>query len=144
MNVPSAVWIDEAGKVIRIDEGAYATTHTMGTFSFGREDYAPIVRDWVKKGAASEYAQGDVLPDLRLGDAGAQAEAWFKLGVYFFDRGDTGRADRHWATAQQLRPDSWNYHRQDWSFTPGEAGANWQRKVETLGDKPYYRPVPGL
>ena len=27
VNVPSAVWIDETGQVIRIDEGAYAETH---------------------------------------------------------------------------------------------------------------------
>lgn len=46
--------------------------------------------------------------------------------------------------AQALNPDSWNYHRQDWSFTPAEAGINWQRKVQTLGDKPYYRPIDGL
>ena len=35
VNVPSAVWIDEAGRVRRIDEGTYATVHKMGDFSFG-------------------------------------------------------------------------------------------------------------
>ena len=42
VNVPSAVWIDEQGRVRRIDEGTYATVHTMGEVSFGREDYATM------------------------------------------------------------------------------------------------------
>ncbi|MCZ6618701.1 MAG: redoxin domain-containing (seleno)protein, partial [Gammaproteobacteria bacterium] len=45
--------------------------------------------------------------------------------------------------AQRLNPDSWNYHRQDWSFTPEEAGANWQKKAQAL-TKPYYEPIEGL
>ena len=44
VNVPSAVWIDEHGRVRRIDEGSYATVHDLNGFKFGREDYAPMVR----------------------------------------------------------------------------------------------------
>lgn len=144
VNVPSAVWIDENGRVIRIDEGAYATKHKMGDFEFGREDYAPMVRDWVANGADSEYAKGNAVPDLARSDDAALAEPNFKLGVYFFKRGEVKKADEYWTVAQRLNPDSWNYHRQDWSFTPDEAGANWLEKVQSLGDKPYYRPIEGL
>ena len=38
---------------------------------------------------------------------------------------------------QALNPDDWNYHRQDWSFTPGEAGAKWMEKFQKL-EEPYY------
>jgi hypothetical protein len=144
VNVPSAVWIDEKGKVIRIDEGAYATKHKMGTFEFGRDDYAPMVRDWVMHGGDSDYARGNALPDLRLSDEKRLAEPNFKLGVYFHQQGDPARADHYWSVAQQLNPDSWNYHRQDWSFTPEQAGENWARKVQELEGKPYYRPIEGL
>lgn len=89
VNVPSAVWIDERGKIIRIDEGTYATTHKMGDFEFGRDDYAPMVKDWVKKGAASEYAQDNAVPKLAKSSNDAMAEANFKLGVYFYRLGDT-------------------------------------------------------
>jgi hypothetical protein len=38
---------------------------------------------------------------------------------------------------QTLNPNDWNYHRQDWSFTPREAGAKWMEKFQKL-EQPYY------
>lgn len=143
-NVPSAVWIDESGKVIRIDEGAYATTHNMGDFEFGRNDYAPMVRDWVLNGANSQYAKGNQLPELDRSSETALAEPNFKLGVYFYKQNNETLANHYWQVAQQLNPDSWNYHRQDWSFTPEQAGENWTRKFQSLQGNPYYKPIQGL
>ena len=42
-----------------------------------------------------------------------------------------------WARAQQLNPEDWNYHRQDWSFTPQEASKKWLDKFQKL-DQSYY------
>ena len=145
VNVPSAVWIDEAGYVRRIDEGAYATTHEMNGFEFGRDDYAPMVVSWVKEGERSaDLAPAGELAVPPPSDEQALAEPTFKLGVYFHQQGDEAKANRYWEAAQALNPDSWNYARQDWSFTPEEAGANWTRKVQALDGKPYYRPIEGL
>ncbi len=147
VNVPSAVWIDEQGHVRRIDEGTYATTHKMGEFEFGRDDYAPMVVDWVKRGDASEHLMSAAALAERVdkpSDEAALAEPTFRLGVYFHQQGDEARANRYWEAAQKLNPASWNIHRQDWSFTPDEAGANWNRKFQTLGGKPYYKPIVGL
>ncbi len=145
VNVPSAVWIDEAGYVRRIDEGSYATTHKLGDFAFGRDDYAPMVANWVQEGDASPHvkAVGTLAVAKPTGEQ-ALAEPNFQLGVYFHRRGDTAKADRYWETAQKLNPDSWNYARQDWSFTPEQANENWTRKYQTLEGKPYYRPIDGL
>ena len=44
VNVPSAVWVDEEGKIVRINEGTYAQSHG----AFGTDEYLPIVRDWQK------------------------------------------------------------------------------------------------
>ncbi len=144
VNVPSAVWIDESGKVIRIDENAYAEVHEGEGFSFGRNDYAPMVKDWVMNGAKSKFAQGNAIPDLVRSNEQNLAEANFKLGVYFFKEGNMEAADKYWMVAEKLNPDSWNYHRQDWSFTPEQAGANWMKKFSALEGKPYYRPIDGL
>ncbi len=145
VNVPSAVWIDEAGYVRRIDEGAYASVHRSDDFEFGRDDYAPMVVNWVAQGEASPYLH----PVGRLevperDDRQALAEPTFKLGVYFHRQGDEARANRYWDAAQALNPESWNYARQDWSFTPEQAGENWQKKYQTLEGRPYYRPIDGL
>ena len=145
VNVPSAVWIDETGHVRRIDEGAYATVHKMGDFQFGRDDYAPMVANWVQEGEASRWLQpaGSLSLEPPSNDE-ALAEVNFKLGVYFHQQGDEARANRYWEKAQSLNPDSWNYARQDWSFTPETAGENWTKKVQTLEGRPYYRPIEGL
>ncbi len=144
VNVPSAVWIDEKGKIVRYNEGTYAAKHKLGTFEFGRDDYLPAVRDWIEKGADSIYVQSaqDVSKNIIPRNSDAElAEPTFKLGVYFHLQGDEDRANAYWEKAQALNPGSWNFHRQDWSFTPAEAILNWQRKVQTLGDKPYYQPL---
>jgi hypothetical protein len=141
VNVPSAVWIDEEGFVRRIDEGAYSTANEFG----GRAEYAPMVSDWVRQGDDSAHVlpRGELKLASRTADE-ARAEPMFKLGVYFHQAGDAAKADKYWAEAQQLNPASWNYHRQDWSFTPEEAGANWMKKYQSLQGKPYYKPIDGL
>lgn len=144
VNVPTGVMIDEEGRVVRLDEGAYTRTYKAGALAFGTDEYVPALRDWVEKGSSSAYVKDQEAMAEQL-DARtpqqAQADATFRLAVYFHDAGDEERANRYWAQAQQLDPDSWNYHRQDWSFTPAEAGPNWLRKFQALGGKPYYRPM---
>lgn len=129
----------------RIDEGTYATVHNMGDFQFGRADYAPMVSDWVAQGDNSQYLPkpGAVTIAAKSSDQ-AMAEAAFQLAGYFKANGQTDKADQYWAMAQRLHPDSWNYHRQDWAYTPDEAGDNWQQKFQSLGDQPYYKPIEQL
>jgi len=145
VNVPSAVWIDETGHVRRIDEGAYAETHDLGGFQFGRADYAPMVKDWVVNGEQSEHLHpaGELAIAARTGKE-ALAEPTFKLGVYFHQRGDEEKANHYWEAAQALNPKSWNFARQDWSFTPEIANDNWTRKFQSLEGEPYYKPIDGL
>jgi hypothetical protein len=145
VNVPSAVWIDETGKVVRIDEGAYSKMYKTDDFEFGRDDYVPMIVDWVAKGAESQYASGVALPELTLSNDQALAEANFKLGVYFKKSGNTDKAQKYWQAAQALQTENWNYHRQDWSFGSAEkAGANWLKKFQSLDGEPYYRPITDL
>ena len=65
-----------------------------------------------------------------------EAEATFKLAVWFQQAGATERAAAYFERAQQLNPDDWNYHRQEWSFGPN-AGRKWLEKFQKL-DTPYY------
>ena len=66
-----------------------------------------------------------------------EADASFALAVHFYQANNMASAKKYFERAQTLNPDDWNYHRQDWSFTPGEAGAKWMEKFQKL-EEPYY------
>ena len=65
-----------------------------------------------------------------------EAEAAFKLAMWFQQQGERDRATRYFARAEQLNPNDWNCHRQDWSFEPN-AGRKWLEKFQKT-DKEYY------
>ncbi|PCJ24220.1 MAG: hypothetical protein COA96_10060 [SAR86 cluster bacterium] len=115
IHVPSGVWIDESGKIARIN---------IRTFSRPRngEEESPYVialRDWIDKGSDSEYAWDtqDVISKIRQRTPDELlAEPTFKLGNYFFANGDEESANIYWERARELNPDAWNYFRQSWYF----------------------------
>jgi hypothetical protein len=143
-NVPTGVWIDERGKVIRPGEPAWTTskTNTYGGKALVTEgeEYVAAIRDWVAKGERSAYALSDAEFSARVKPRSAnemEADASFALGVWFHQTENSALAKKYFEQAQKLNPDDWNYHRQDWSFTPGEAGAKWMEKFQKL-EEPYY------
>ena len=144
VNVPSAAWIDEEGKIVRINEGTYAAQHKLGTYEFGSDEYVPALRDWVAKGAESEYVWSpeEVAEKIRPRTSDEeQAEALFKLGVHFYKQENLEKANHYWDQAQALFPDSWNMHRQDWAFIdPATRNRNFIQKNTAL-TKPYYAPL---
>lgn len=143
VNVPSAAWIDENGKIVRIDEGTYAKTHPFG----GTDDYAPALKDWVRKGAESEYVQSaaTVTRNIRSRTADEEkAEAAFRLGNFFREKGHGEKADYYWEQARNLNPDSINFFRQDLTLSSeGSAGESFMNYVKDyVGQgKHYYRPL---
>lgn len=153
VNVPAGIWIDEQGVMVRPPETAYTSDIQMNMggsrlYAAG-EAYVAGIRDWVAKGSDSEYALSPEEVAARLEPRStddARAEASFQLGVYFEAQGDMDRANRYWQQAQELRPESWNYHRQDWAFTPKEAQRNWFEKFTAMDEDEEYYPaldIPG-
>jgi hypothetical protein len=146
INVPMGVWIDEKGRVVRPAEPAWTESRTT---NFGGkalvtegEPYIAALRDWVVNGEHSRYVLSDAEFARRVKPRSAEAmeaEASFKLGAWFQAQGNRASAAKYFARAQQLNPDDWNYHRQDWSFTD-QAGTNWMQKFQKL-EQPYYPPL---
>jgi peroxiredoxin len=144
VNVPTGVWIDEQGHIARPSEVAYSRDVALMSIKVNGSDYVAGLRDWVANGEKSKY----VLPPEQLCEklAGRSADesladAHFKLATYFQEHDNAILADKYFKEAQKLNGDSWNYHRQQWSYTPKEALGNWLTKVRGLGDKPYYAPL---
>jgi hypothetical protein len=144
INVPMGIWIDERGRVVRPAEPAWAAsrTDTFGgkQITIEGDKYVAGLRDWVKNGDRSVFALSDEEFAKRVKPRSAaemEADASFKLAVFFHDNGNQELAAKYFGHAQQLNPDDWNYHRQEWSFTPQQAGKKWMDKFQKL-DTPYY------
>jgi len=160
VNVPQAIWIDENGRIVRPAEtaGAYEGFRRMNratrempedvarTTAQARTTYLDAIRDWVRRGDASEHAfrPEEVRAHLpALNEDIATAQAMFRLGQFLIRRGEREEGDRWLAEASQRHPDSWCIWRQ-------RAGVNdqglaalpdfWAR-VDALGDKRYYARV---
>ena len=116
VNVPQAVWIDEAGRIVRPTEvpGA-ALSFNLKKMRRMRAVYVDAIRDWVRKGEQSEYVFSPEqarsrLPELT--DDIARAHTYFHLGRHLWMHGDRGEAMRLLRRATELNPDSWNFFRQ--------------------------------
>ena len=56
VNVPTGVWIDEQGHIVRPSEVAYSRDVALMSIKVNGSDYVAGLRDWVEKGPKSKYA----------------------------------------------------------------------------------------
>ena len=160
VNVPQAVWIDEAGRIVRPTEtaGAYEAfrSRNLETGEIpeaveekrnrSREVYYAAVRDWVENGAESihvfdEAATRAHTPDVS--DEIALAHVNFRLGLHLVATGREEEGRTFVEEAIRLHPESWNMYRQNAEKLDNglaAAPAFWER-VNALGEKRYYPPA---
>jgi hypothetical protein len=165
VNVPQAVWIDEAGRIVRPAEaaGAYEGFRKMNRSTRempedvarltaqAKATYLDAIRDWVRNGTQSAHA---FTPDQARGHMPAltenavRAQAMFRLGQTLIRRGEAAEGHRLIQHASRLHPESWCIWRQGADVTDQGLAALpdfWER-VDALGGKRYYAPVdmPGM
>ncbi len=145
INIPSSVWIDENGIIVRPAEAAPAPpgdragpnmdlpaelpprfaemfTEAMQIES-NPEAYHAALEDWVENGAASEFAltPEEVVARSRPRSAEvALGHAHFELATALERAGNHEAAVGHFREAHRLVPDSWTFRRQAWSLEPGD------------------------
>jgi hypothetical protein len=157
VNVPQAVWIDEAGRIARPPENAGSTDHfrlmdrTSRTLApehqaarlAARTAYLDAVRDWVLTGRYALSRDAAVAGLPRITPEIALAQAHFRLGLWLRQHGNAAEGDAQLAEASRLHPDSWNIWRQaaDLDEVGKASGEAFWHRVQALGEKPYYPPV---
>jgi hypothetical protein len=160
VNVPQAIWIDEAGRIVRPAEaaGAYEGFRRMNRETREMPDevarltagakatYLDAVKDWVRRGPESVHALPAAsarahLPALT--EDMATAQAMFRLGQFLLRHGEHAEGDRWLGEASRRHPDSWCIWRQSAGVNDTGLAALpefWER-VDALGEKRYYLPV---
>jgi hypothetical protein len=156
VNVPQAIWIDEEGRIVRPPETAGSTDHfrrmDLNTRTMSPEDqaerlaarqaYLDAVRDWVTTGKHALPAEAARAAMPRMTRDIAEAHARFRLGVWLRTHGNPGEGDRQMNTATALHPQSWSMWRQaaDLDEVGKASGPDFWKRVQALGDRPYYPP----
>lgn len=162
VNVPQAIWIDEAGRIVRPPETAGSTDgframdrtrFTLAPEVMAERDrvkrlYLEALRDWAERGAASRHALEPARVQARLERADpavALAHAHFLLGQHLLREGAQAQAQAQFEQAIALHPDSWAIWRQTAAKDARglAAGPAFWARVDALGDRPYYEPVAG-
>jgi hypothetical protein len=160
VNVPQAIWIDEAGRIVRPAEaaGAYEGFRKMNRATRempeevarltagAKSTYLDAVKDWVRRGPESEHALPAEsarahLPALT--EDMATAQAMFRLGQFLLRHGEKEEGNRWLGEASRRHPDSWCIWRQSAGVNDTGLAALpefWER-VDALGEKRYYLPV---
>lgn len=157
VNVPIAVWIDEAGTIVRPPEpaGTNDAFRTMDrtTGRIPREEleslrairraYLDGLRDWARRGPESPWALPASEVRRRLVPTPpehARARAHFALGEYLWEQGHAAAARAQFDEALRLHPENWEYRRQALDLEEqGKAGGpEYWAAVDALGAKHYY------
>ncbi len=170
VNVPSGVWIDEAGTIVRPPETAFPrraaflnaplpenldpylaeVLREARRIRVEPEKYVAALRDWVDRGTDSPYA---LAPDevlWRSGDRGqerSRAAAHFELAQHLWREGREPEALPHFRQARRLQPGNWTYKRQAWVLASRYQAptdlleGDWLSDVREIGAENYYPPL---
>jgi hypothetical protein len=159
VNVPSGIWIDEQGVIVRPPEPAFPGRVGMdyeklelpeGTprrlaemleetrkIRIDPQAYLAALRDWAANGSRSRFALSPQEVIERSAPRPAEvseAAACFELGQRLHRSGHADDAVRWFREAHRLQPDNWTYKRQAWSFLDPFQGPSEQYEGDWLTD----------
>lgn len=146
VNVPTGVWIDEQGSIVRPNEVAFVDDRFKDFSGLDSAPYLYALADWVEKGDKSVYVMSEerLREKLTVNKSEiALAAAEFGLGEYLYKSGHLTEAIPHFKSAQRLNPKSWNYKRQAYALSDAKRdyGTTFMDEVEKAGgSKVYYAP----
>jgi peroxiredoxin len=115
--VPSAVWIDEDGRIVKPPTIAPGDDQFVDYTKVESSRHHDAVSAWVRDGVLPDSASTELEPRT---DDQQLALAERRVAAYFQRRGDTSAARRHLAHAADLAPGDWTVRRGGIAMTGGD------------------------
>jgi len=145
VNVPTVVWIDEAGRIVRPNDVFYATDTYRSLTGIDSAAVLQRVRTWVRDGEVGlDPAAAAALQNAPTAEH-QQARAEFGLARWLAQNGRGDAAERHFVLAGELAPHDFTIRR----------GSMPMRGIDPRGPafiamlsewigagNPYYHPLP--
>jgi hypothetical protein len=167
VNVPSGVWIDERGTIVRPPETAYprrpsfldrspkpddpphvvARLQAVRGLRIEADRYMAALRAWVVSGEHALPSDEVVRRARARSFDQATAAAHFEIAQHLVRTGRAAAAVPHFRAAHRLHPDNWTYKRQAWSLADPTQGptdlyeGDWLSDVQKVGPENYYPPL---
>src|SRR5262245_34604180 len=145
VNVPTVVWIDARGRIVRPNDVAFGTDTFRHITGIQASKHLALVRAWARDELdllSSERARA--LQSLPT-PADQQARAEFALGQWLVERGRAEAAARHFVAAGELAPHDFTIRRGTMPIRGIDPmGPQFRSMLQewTGAGRPYYRPLP--
>jgi hypothetical protein len=146
VNVPTILWIDEDGKIVRPNDVAYGDNTWQEVTGFDADAHKKALRAWVKGEAPPAYSDTRIKELQNLPDeAHQEARAEFALAQYLWTQNKFDAADKHFARAGELAPQDFTIRRGSFPMRDkdpmGEEFFEMTKEWTEAGNE-YYLPLP--
>ncbi len=145
VNVPTVVWIDERGRIVRPNDVAFGTDTFRHITGIEAARHLTALRAWVSD-------EVPVMPEARVRALQSlptpedqQARAEFGLGQWLHEQGRAAAAARHFVEAGRLAPHDFMIRRGTMPIRGIDPmGPEFRGMLQewTAAGNPYYRPLP--
>ena len=111
VNVPTIIWIDEQGRVVRPHDSQFGTDTFTAFHHKQSAPYLDMIRAWVRQGEGALDAD-EVRGHLpRPSQQSQHARAERTLAWHLHQQGQSEAAERHFDLACELAPNDWTIRR---------------------------------
>jgi hypothetical protein len=145
INVPTAVWIDERGTIVRPNDVIFGSDQFIQFTGIPSTPHLAAIRKWVREDAppmtADAVRRHQVLPTAEE----QLARAEFALAWHLHRRGHAGAAERHFVRAGELAPHDFTIRRGSMPIRGLDPmGADFADLLSewTSAGRPYYGSIP--
>ena len=145
VNVPTILWIDERGRIVRPNDVAFGADTFKHITGLESARHLTALRAWVRgEGpalSAEEVRRYQPLPT----EEHQRARAEFGLGQWLWAQGRTAAAERHFVRGGELAPHDFTIRRGTMPMRGIDSmGPQFRQMLEGWvgGGQPFYRPLP--